>query len=165
VSHIGLALVAISLATTSGLAIRDTVVLAPGETAVAAGYCIGYTESFARAEPNRDVQGVRIQVMDESCSTVKADLEPRINTYEGSSQPIGTPDVWTGFIDDVYVGISGGSAERIELNVFVFPLQWLLWVGGLILVAGGLIALGRKPARRRRASKDDEAQEAGSTHV
>jgi cytochrome c-type biogenesis protein CcmF len=165
VAHIGLALVAISLATTSGLAVRDTVVLSPGETAVASGYCFGYTEPFSRAEPNRVVQGVRISVMDQSCSNVKAELEPRINTYEGSSQPIGTPDVWTGLIDDVYVGISGGSAERIELNVFVFPLQWLLWVGGLVMVAGGLIALRRKPSRRRRASDDVKTQEAGSTHV
>jgi cytochrome c-type biogenesis protein CcmF len=165
VSHIGLALVAISLATTSGLAIRDMVVLSPGETAVAAGYCIGYSEPFARAEANRDVQGVRVTVMDKACLTTKAELQPRINTYEGSSQPIGTPDVWTGFVDDVYIGISGGSAERIELNVFVFPLQWLLWVGGLILVSGGLIALRRKPAKRRGTSEDVEAQGTGSTHV
>jgi cytochrome c-type biogenesis protein CcmF len=165
VSHIGLALVAISLATTSGLAIRDTVVLSPGETAVAAGYCIGYSEPFARTEPNRTVQGVHVTLMDEACSTTKAELQPRINTYEGSSQPIGTPDVWTGFIDDVYIGISGGSAERIELNIFVFPLQWLLWVGGLILVAGGLIALRRKPGSHRRASEGAKAQGTGTTHV
>ncbi len=104
-------------------------------------------------------------MMDKACTTTKAELQPRINTYEGSSQPIGTPDVWTGFVDDVYIGISGGSAEQIELNVFVFPLQWLLWAGGLILVAGGLIALRRKPAKRRRASEDVEAEETGSTHV
>jgi cytochrome c-type biogenesis protein CcmF len=116
-------------------------------------------------EPNRSVQGVRVTLMDETCTTAKGDLEPRINTYEGTSQPIGTPDVWTGFVDDVYVGIAGGSAERIELNVFVFPFQWLLWVGGLIVVAGGLVALRRKPAKRRRASEDVTAPESGSTHV
>ena len=175
VSHVGLVLVAISLATTSGLAVRDTVVLAAGETAVVEGYCIGYTDSFSRTEPNRVVQGVRVTVMDGTCTTSMAELQPRINTYQGTSQPIGTPDVWTGMIDDVYVGIAGGSAERIELNVFVFPLQWLLWVGGLVLVAGGLIALRRKPATRRRASEEPEAQqpnahqpnaqEPGSSHV
>jgi LPXTG-motif cell wall-anchored protein len=73
--------------------------------------------------------------------------------------------VWTGFVDDVYIGIAGGSAERIELNVFVFPLQWLLWAGGMIVVAGGLIALRRKPGRGNRTSKDTKAQEPGTTHV
>jgi len=165
ISHIGMVLVAIALATTSGLALRDTVALAPGETAVVGSYCIGYTDSFSRSESNRLVQGVRVSVMDETCTTSKAELQPRINTYEGTSQPIGTPDVWTGIIDDVYVGIAGGSAERIELNVFVFPLQWLLWVGGLILVAGGLTALRRKPATHRGASEEVEAHEPGSSHV
>ena len=165
VSHIGLAFVAIALATTSGLAVRETIAISQGESAVVDGYCIEYLEPFSRAEPNRAVQGVRVAVLESSCSTVKAELEPRINTYEGSAQPIGTPDVWTGFVDDVYVGIAGGTTETIELNVFVFPLQWLLWAGGLIVVLGGVVALGRKPSRRRRTSDDVTAQETGTTHV
>ncbi len=165
VAHVGLVLVAIALATTSGLAVRDSVALSPGETAVVDGYCVAYLEPFARTEPNRVVQGVTVAVMDESCSTTKAVLQPRINTYEGSSQPIGTPDVWTGWVDDVYLGIAGGSAERIELNVFVFPLQWLLWVGGLVMVAGGVIALGRKPSRLRGSLHDVEDRERGTADV
>jgi cytochrome c-type biogenesis protein CcmF len=165
VSHIGLAFVAIALATTSGLAVRETVAISQGESAVVDGYCIEYLEPFSRTEPNRAVQGVRVAVLDSSCSTVKAELEPRINTYEGSAQPIGTPAVWTGFVDDVYVGIAGGTTETIELNVFVFPLQWLLWVGGLIVVLGGVVALGRKPGRRRRTSDDVTARETGTGNV
>jgi len=165
VAHVGLVLVAIALATTSGLAVRDTVALSRGDTAVVDGYCIEYLESFVRTEPHRVVQGVRIAVMDESCSTTKSELQPRINTYEGSSQPIGTPDVWTGWVDDVYVGIAGGNAERIELNVFVFPFQWLLWVGGFVMVAGGVIALGRKPLRRRGSLDDVEERESGKADV
>ena len=165
VSHIGLAFVAIALATTSGLAVRETIAISQGESAVVDGYCIEYIEPFSRTESNRAVQGVRVAVLDSSCSTVKAELEPRINTYEGSAQPIGTPDVWTGFVDDVYIGIAGGTTETIELNVFVFPLQWLLWIGGLIVVLGGVVALGRKPRRRLRTSDDVTAEESGSTNV
>jgi cytochrome c-type biogenesis protein CcmF len=165
VAHVGLALVAISLATTSGLAVRGTVALSPGETAIVDGYCISYLEPFARTEPHRVTQGVTVAVMDESCSTTKSVLQPRINAYEGSSQLIGTPDVWTGWVDDVYVGIAGGSAERIELNVFVFPLQWLLWVGGFVMVAGGVVALGRKPSRSRGSSDDVKVRESGTADV
>ncbi len=165
VSHIGLAFVAIALATTSGLAVRETIAISQGESAVVDGYCIEYIEPFSRTESNRAVQGVRVAVLDSSCSTVKAELEPRINTYEGSAQPIGTPDVWTGFVDDVYIGIAGGTTETIELNVFVFPLQWLLWIGGLVVVLGGVVALGRKPRRRLRTSDDVTAQEPGTTNV
>jgi cytochrome c-type biogenesis protein CcmF len=153
ISHIGLALVAISLATTNGLAIRDTVTLTAGETAIVGGYCVQYLEPFSSVEPNREVSGVRVAVLDASCSRTLDVLEPRVNSYAGGTQPVGTPAVWTGFRDDVYLGIAGGTATEVDLNVFVFPLQWMLWLGGLIVVAGGVLAMARKPAGRRRTSE------------
>jgi cytochrome c-type biogenesis protein CcmF len=162
-AHIGVALIAISLATTNGLALRDTVTVPQGEMATVGGYCVRYIEPFSRSEPNREVAGVRVEVLDENCTDSKAILAPRLNTYTGSSQPIGTPDVWTGPIDDVYVGIAGGSASSVDLNVFVFPFQWLLWVGGLVIVAGGLLALFRNPARGSRASEESTSQQSGVT--
>jgi cytochrome c-type biogenesis protein CcmF len=153
-AHVGIALMAISLATTNGLAIRETVTIDQGQTAVVGGYCLRYVEPFAFSEPNRDVQGVTVEVLDSSCTNVLKELGPRINAYPGTSQPIGTPSVWTGFIDDVYLGIAGGNATSVQLNVFIFPFQWLLWAGGLVVVAGAGLALVGKPARRRGTSKD-----------
>ena len=151
-AHIGVALVVISLATTNGLATRTTVTIPQGETAAVGGYCLSYVEPFARSEPNREVTGIRVAVLDGGCDEVLAVLEPRLNTYAGTSQPIGTPDVWTGLVDDVYVGIAGGTTESVDLNVFVFPFQWMLWIGGLVIVAGGALALVRKPLERSASS-------------
>lgn len=153
VAHIGVALVAISLATTSGLAVREGVTIDRGESALVAGYCLSYDGPFTRSEPNREVSGVVVRVLDASCSDTKAVLEPRLNQYAGTPQPIGTPAVWTGLVDDVYVGIAGGNAESVDLNVFVFPFQWMLWVGGFVIVAGGGMALVRKPLRSRGTSE------------
>jgi len=162
-AHVGIALVAISLATTNGLAVREMVTVPRGETAVVSGFCVRYIEPFSVSEPNRDVAGVRVEVLDEGCTTSKAILEPRLNTYAGTTQPIGTPAVWTGWRDDVYVGIAGGSSTSVDLNVFVFPFQWLLWVGGFVVVAGGLLAVSRKPAEGRGASEESTSQHSGAT--
>ena len=157
IAHIGIAFVAIAIATTGGLATRDTVALSQGETAVVGGYCIRYVEPVSRVEPNRSVSGVSVEILDGSCTSVIDVLEPKVNTYPGSSQPIGTPAVSTGMINDVYLAIAGGSGERIELNVFVFPLQWLLWAGGAVVVLGGLFSMIPKPARQHRAAHRDPA--------
>ncbi|MCL1598629.1 MAG: cytochrome c biogenesis protein CcsA [Actinomycetia bacterium] len=159
IAHIGIALMAISIATTGGLATRATVALTQGETAVVAGYCIRYVEPVSRVEPNRTVSGVIVEVLDESCTNVRDVLEPRVNTYPGAVQPIGTPAVSEGFINDVYLAIAGGSAERIELNVFVFPLQGLVWFGGFVVILGGLFAMVPKPNKQHRTSKDEETLE------
>ena len=164
-AHIGVALMAISLATTNGLAIRDSVAIDQGDTAVVGGYCIQYVEPFAFSEPNRDVSGVTVLVLDETCTRPLKELAPRINQYPGTGQPIGTPSVWTGFFDDVYTGIGGGNASTIQLNVFIFPFQWMLWVGGIVITAGGLLALLRKPAGTRRTSEVTSTTRRGTADV
>ena len=72
-------------------------------------------------------------------------------------------DVWSsvqGIVEDVYLSIAGGDSEAIVLDVFVFPLIWLLWLGGLIVVAGGFVAIaGRRTLPDSRAA----VLEAGST--
>jgi len=159
IAHIGIALMALAIATTGGLATRDLIALDQGETAIVAGYCVRYVEPVSRVEPNRTVSGVRVEVMNESCTEVIDTLEPRLNTYPGSAQAVGTPAVSTGLVNDVYLAIAGGSAERIELNVFVFPLQWLLWAGGLIVVFGGVFAMIPKPSRQHRTSNQSGSTE------
>ncbi|MDA2979273.1 MAG: cytochrome c biogenesis protein CcsA [Actinomycetota bacterium] len=161
VAHIGVALVAIALATTSGLAIRDTVTLGQGGTTVFHGYCLSYAGPFETVQPHRTVTGVAIVVLDEACSSERAVLRPSVNAYPGVSQPIGTPSVWTTFSEDLYVGIAGGTAEGVVLNVFIFPYQWLLWFGGFVVALGGGLAMRRKPSRRSETSQAVAADRVG----
>jgi cytochrome c-type biogenesis protein CcmF len=148
ISHIGLGLVAIAIATTSVLAVRGEARLAVGETATVGGYCFEYAGPFERNEPSRFVQGANVIVLDEACRATVATLQPRIHRYPNAAQAVATPAIRTGLIDDVYVSLAGGNNDEIVLDVFVFPLQWLLWLGGLIVVAGGVVALGRKVRRQ-----------------
>ena len=159
VAHIGVALVAVAIATTSVLAIRTEVPLVVGETAVVDAYCVEYLEPFSRVEPERNVVGARIAVMDAACSDVKTVMEPRLHEYPKFGQVIATPQVWTTWIDDVYLTIAALDEDGIRLKVLIFPLQWLLWVGGLTIVAGGVLALGRKSRRTSATSKQSDERE------
>jgi cytochrome c-type biogenesis protein CcmF len=139
-SHIGLALVAVAIATTSALAVREEVSIEVGQTVVVDDYCLSYEGVFSEPQAHRTVTGVDIRVYRSDCTTELALLQPSVNRYPNATQPIGTPSVHTGLIDDVYVSITSGDESRVGLDVFVFPLMWLLWVGGMITVAGGLWA-------------------------
>ncbi|GMQ94136.1 MAG: heme lyase CcmF/NrfE family subunit [Acidimicrobiia bacterium] len=165
IAHVGIALMALSIATSGGLATREAVALAPGESAVVGGYCVQYVQPFSRSEPHREIVGVVVNLLDETCSRPIATLEPSVNSYPAAVQPIGTPAVWTGPVNDVYIGIVGGVEDRIELNVFIFPLQWLLWAGGFIVLIGGGFSMLRKPDGRGRASEMTEPVEAGASDV
>jgi cytochrome c-type biogenesis protein CcmF len=159
VAHIGVALSIVAIATTSILATRTEIPLVVGETAIVEGYCVEYLESFSRVEPERNVAGARVAVLDTTCSTTRQVLEPRLHEYPKFGQVITTPQVWTTWSDDVYLSLAALDESRISLKVLIFPFQWLLWIGGLIIVAGGALALGRKPKRRVAASEHDERAE------
>lgn len=162
-AHVGVALVAVAIATSSALAFRGDVTLQQGDTAVVGGYCLSYEGSFRRVEPNRVVEGVDIRLLDEDCTRDIALMHPRVNQYPNSTQGIATPAVRTGVVEDVYLSIAGGGADAIVLDVFVFPLMWLLWLGGLIVVAGGFLSVAGRRRKDRIVSAPVRASAGAST--
>lgn len=159
ISHIGMALVAVAIAASSGLAVRQTVEIGVRETAVVDNYCVGYLGPFTRSEPNRVVEGAEVALMRSDCSTPIRLMQPRVHRYPNASQAVATPDVRTGFIDDVYLSLAGLTAEgTLVLEVFVFPLMWMLWLGGLLTAAGGLYALRARNRGDPRPAHSDEAK-------
>ncbi|NNC75128.1 MAG: heme lyase CcmF/NrfE family subunit [Acidimicrobiia bacterium] len=149
ISHIGIALVSIAIATTTALAVRQEVTVDLGQSVSVGTYCVTYEGPFRRVEPNRAVIGTQIRVTGADCSGEGTLLEPRLHQYPNSTQAVATPDVFHGTLDDVYVSLVSVRDETAIVDVYVFPLQRLLWLGGLVTVAGGLYALR---ARRHTSS-------------
>lgn len=58
-AHIGVALLAVGIAASSGLATRDQVRIAAGDAVQVDGYCIAYEAPTSRLEPNRRVTGAQ----------------------------------------------------------------------------------------------------------
>lgn len=155
-SHIGVALVAVAIAASSGLAVRQTVELSIRETAVVDDYCVGYLGPFARSEPNRIVEGAEVALLRADCSTPIRLMQPRVHRYPNATQAVATPDVRTGLVEDVYLSLSGITAEgTLVLEVFVFPLMWMLWFGGLLTAFGGWYALRARRRDRPEAGPPD----------
>ena len=66
------------------------------------------------------------------------------------NQPIGTPQVWSGLDEDLYLNLvrvdeASGTAT---IEALVKPLVWWLWAGGGVMAFGTLLAAW--PARRRK---------------
>ena len=92
------------------------------------------------------VLGARVEVARDG--NTLAVLEPRLNRYARSSQPVATPAVDTSLRGDFYLSLTGIGGGRISLDVFWFPFIWLIWLGGLLAAAAGMFSLiVKKPAR------------------
>jgi len=160
IAHIGVALVALAIATSTGLASRSEVHLAEGDTAVVDGYCVEYLGSTTRTEPQRTVTAARVRLLRDDCQREIGVLAPSINEYR-RPPAVASPAIHVGIVEDTFLSLVGGTTSEIVLGVYVFPLQWLLWAGGLVTVGGGAFAyLGRHRSRRKRAAPARERSHA-----
>ena len=149
VSHVGVALVAVAIAFSGSFDSRDTITLEPGESADFDGYTLTYVAPFLSEQGHRTVIGATVELSRGGSDLGR--LRPALTQYPNQVQAIPTPSVHTGLREDVYlslVRIEEGSA-RVTIDAYRFPLMWLLWLGGLVVVGGGALSFVGRRARRR----------------
>ena len=80
---------------------------------------------------------------------------PATTTYLNRGEDVGTPSVRTGLTEDIYLTLDEGAAAgdtSATIRVFVKPMILWLWIGGLIMAIGTLLAAF--PGTRRRRAID-----------
>jgi cytochrome c-type biogenesis protein CcmF len=145
ISHIGVALLAVGITVSSSFALREAVTLESGDSVEFAGYTVTYAGPFSESQPHRDIVGAVVEL---SRGGTIDTLRPRLNQYPNQVQAVATPAVKAGLRDDIYVALTRFEPTVISIDLFRYPLIWLVWVGGI--VAAGGVAWGlavRKPAR------------------
>ncbi|MGH3451159.1 MAG: cytochrome c-type biogenesis CcmF C-terminal domain-containing protein, partial [Haloechinothrix sp.] len=149
-SHLGLATLALGIAVTSTLADRATLTLERGESVEALGYDVTFSGTRREDEPGRDARIAAI-VLREGGRVVHV-AEPALTTFTSQVQAVGTPSVWSTPGSDVYVALTSIDSDRVGINVYRYPLMWLVWAGGSIVALGGFWALAgrrRQPTSSR----------------
>ena len=145
-SHLGVAVLAAGIAASANLAVSGTLELAPGERVSFAGYELVYEGPFSREEPSRTVAGARIEAF--RGGREAAVLLPRLNDYGSPSGPVPTPAVHSTVRGDLYASLTRLGPEGLSADLWYYPLQWMVWLGGLTTAAGAGFSL---LASRRRA--------------
>lgn len=146
-AHLGVAVVAVVIAVSSALAERATVTLQPGESVTFAGYEITFDGREQQQHPDRLIANAHLVFRENGQQVFEA--QPRLSTFTGRQQTIGAPDVWTTASRDIYVALAHLEADRVSLNLYRYPLLVWLWVGGFLVVAGGLWALSDRVRRTK----------------
>jgi len=113
-------------------------------------YELTYVSGFTASNPQRNEIGANVFVKRDGRAI--GSYQPQINTYPTIAIP--TPAVVAGFGQDLYLSLKNIDGDHILLDVHVFPLQWMVWLGGFVIAAGGLYS-----AKGRRARDSEGALE------
>jgi cytochrome c-type biogenesis protein CcmF len=142
--HLGVIVVAVAFTAASSFTHGNELRLREGQTARVAGHTVTYLGSEREETARKTTIKARVRVDGGQVFT------PALNRYPNATQTIGTPSVDVGLRRDVYLTFieapkrPGGS---VVIGVLVEPLVSWLWLGGLIMALGTLLAL--VPGRRR----------------
>jgi cytochrome c-type biogenesis protein CcmF len=141
--HVGVVVIAVGLATSTGWTTRRELQLSPGESAKVRGH----TVTFVNREVERTGQKTTIKAIVRVSGV--GTFAPAISTFPNAAEGIGTPSIRSNPLRDWYLTLgSSPTSGRITLGVQVGTMVMWLWIGGLIMVIGTAVAL--VPARRRR---------------
>lgn len=145
-SHAGVVLVAIGIAFAANLGAHAEVVMSPGDTTTFEGYTITYESPFRQASPSKTIEGSRLTVTRDD--RLIGIVEPSWNRLGNSPSVVGTPDVLHRPSGDLYFTLRDlpDDSGRVTIAFDTSPMIWVLWLGGLVIVAGGFLAMR---ARRR----------------
>ncbi len=155
VAHIGVGLIAFGFIASSAFDAEGEFTLAVGEAVTVAGHEVRFLSMSDELEGDNRVVRAEFDIAGRGVHA------PAVTRFATFGQPISTPSVATGLVDDVYlslVAIPESGSDEVSVRVLIKPLVLWMWVGGGVLALGVFAALLR-PRRSRSgiASRGDSA--------
>jgi cytochrome c-type biogenesis protein CcmF len=148
VAHLGVLFVALGIAASSSFRSEREATLKPGETLSVAGRTVRLRQVWGREEVQRSVIGATMEVLENG--VVVGTIEPKMNFYPTSDQPVPTPAVRSSIRGDLYLNLMAfdRTGATATIKVIFQPLVPWMWFGGGIVVLGALISLSLFGRRR-----------------
>jgi cytochrome c-type biogenesis protein CcmF len=140
-AHMGVFAVAIGIAASSSMRSDREATLKPGESVTVAGRTLRLKSVWGREETQRSVVGATLEFVENG--RVTGIIEPRMNFYPASQQPVPTPAVRGSLLGDVYVNLQAfrPDGSNVTVKVIYEPLVPWIWAGGLIVVLGAITSI------------------------
>ncbi len=153
VVHLGIVAIVMAVAASSAGKVHSTGQLKKGQTLDVGAYKVRFDGLTTGKEPHREWVAANVSIIAPDGTIVEhhSAEAPRMNYYERSNDPIGSPMVQGSAVRDVYVSLLAFDmkGETASFNAWVFPLVGWIWYSIPILVLGTLIALW--PQRKQKA--------------
>lgn len=146
VVHLAVIAAIVGIAASSAYKTHATGTLRPGESMKVGEWTLRFDGLSSGKEPHREYVAANLTLTSPSGSELSRHgaRAPRMNYYERSNDPIGSPAVNATFLRDVYVSLLNfdNKTGTASFNAWVFPLVgWIWYVTIPLLVLGTLIAL------------------------
>ncbi len=146
--HLGVVMMAVGIVGSGFYQIDNQAALSPGEAMTIGPYRLVYEGLSERRQSNHTEVYAKIHVY-----KGQADLgimEPKRNLYDKQpDQPTTEIALRPGLIEDLYIVLAGweNGGKIASFKAYINPMMSWLWIGGFVLIGGGILAAWRRPRR------------------
>ncbi len=159
VVHVGVVLLVVGVAASSGFSLEREVTLRQGEALDIGRYHLIFQGLDAARQSNHDRIWANVAVTNRGKPA--GEMQPARKNYLENNQPISRAVMRSTLREDLYVILTQAEVDRATgthlatLKVLVRPLVVWMWIGGLVLTLGTAIAVW--PDRRPAGAGEEEA--------
>ena len=146
--HIGIVVVIVGIAASRTFLTEGSFKLEQGQQANVAGYTFT-AQSFARTRDPSKMTVAATVLVTRGTDRV-ATLRPAKHQYLASGESGDEIAITGGLRRDIWVNLAGLTGGVATIHVFVNPLVSWIWIGGLLLLLGSIVAAWPPPGRRLR---------------
>ncbi len=138
--HLGMVMIFFGITASSAHNIEKEATLSKGESFSIRNYKITY-ENYDEFETSNKLSMVAKVRLDKDGETVE-ELYPEKNLFKGEDQPVTEIALHWNLVEDFYLIFSGVDANgRASFRMLINPFLVWIWIGGVVLAIGSLIAL------------------------
>ncbi len=156
VVHVGVIVVALAISVSWTWKSEREATLRVGERVAVEDYEVEFVEVWGRQEAQRFVIGATFNTYRDG--RFLGEEQPRLNIYNNSEAPIATPAVRSSLTSDLYLTLITFDSENQEhatVRAIVNPGIIWLWIGGMIMGLGALVAIWPRGKSRLRAASEE----------
>ena len=146
-AHLGFAVAIAGVCLTTALSVEKHARMAPGDAVSLHGYEFRFESLTERPGPNFKAEEARFTIWQDGKSL--GELRPQKRIYTVRSMPMTEAGIAPGLRGDLYVSL-GEPLDGKAWSVRVSYKAWvrLVWLGALMMAAGGLLGLGDRRYRQ-----------------
>jgi cytochrome c-type biogenesis protein CcmF len=153
--HLGIVMIGVAVIGNEFYQQSLSITLATGESATIGRYELVFQRMESNREANRIEFGSVIDAFSLDSGTQVGTLIPKRNIYDKTpDMPTSEVGLHMSPLEDIYVVLNGwdNGGASATFTIYVNPLTMWMWVGGVMLVIGTLIAAWPHTTRRRTES-------------
>ncbi|PHP68341.1 heme lyase NrfEFG subunit NrfE [Zhengella mangrovi] len=163
IAHFGLGVTLLGIVSVTAFQTENILTMAKGDTLPVAGYTLRFDETVPVQGPNYTADEARFSLVNAAGKKI-AGISSAKRMYTARRMPTTEAGIHTFIFSQLYVSLGDPASNGgMVVRIWYKPLVTLIWIGGLVMMFGGIVSLADRRLRIGAPARSAKGTEAAAT--